>query len=149
MIFLGTTSGMPSLLSVQSTSSEQQLHLALVGPSQKSWKLSSLVETSSSSSRGSEVFKLRWSGEEVMSHWSGCWGRGYGCVCHGWRKDRGPKVWVSRRTALYPSSPGFVVGLVTTGLGSGRVQFASRSVAGQCESCATGVVLLVMLTLSL
>ena len=32
MIFLGTTSGMPSLLSVQSTSSEQQLHLVLVGP---------------------------------------------------------------------------------------------------------------------
>ena len=40
------------------------------------------------------------------------------------------KVLVSRRTALHPSSPGFVVGLVITCLGSGRVQHASRSVAG-------------------
>ena len=48
-----------------------------------------------------------------------------------------------------PSSPGFVVGLVITCLGSGRVQYASRSVAGQRESSAIGVVLLVMLTLSL
>ena len=50
------------------------------------------------------------------------------------------KVLASCRTALYPSSPG---------LGSGRVQYASRSVAGQCVSSATGVVPLVMLTLSL
>ena len=55
----------------------------------------------------------------------------------------------SRRTALYPSSPGFVVGLVTKCLGSGCVQYASRSVAGQCEPNATGAVLLVKLTLSL
>ena len=40
-------------------------------------------------------------------------------------------------------------GLVTTCLGSGRVQIASRSVAGQCEPNATGVVHLVMLTLPL
>ena len=56
-------------------------------------------------------------------------------------------VWVSRRTAPFPSSPVFVVGLVTTCLGSGRVQIALRSVAGQCGSSATGVVHLVMLTL--
>ena len=36
-----------------------------------------------------------------------------------------------------------------TCLGSGRVQIASRSVAGQCEPNATGVVHLVMLTLLL
>ena len=35
LIFLGTTSGMPSLLSVQSTSSKQQLHLVPAGPSRK------------------------------------------------------------------------------------------------------------------
>ena len=39
------------------------------------------------------------------------------------------------------------VGLVRTCLGSGRVQIASRSVAGQCEPNATGVVHLVMLAL--
>ena len=38
LILLGTTSGMPSLLSVQSTSSKQQLHLVPAGPSQKNWK---------------------------------------------------------------------------------------------------------------
>ena len=150
---LTTTTGMPSLI-FQSTSSKQQLHLVLVGPSQKNWKLSSLVETSSSSSRGSEVFRLRWSGEEVMSHWAWLLGS-WVWMCTPWLEGRSwttryPwKVWVSRRTALYPSSPGFVVGLVTTCLGSGRVQIASRSVAGKCESSATGVVLLVMLTLSL
>ena len=83
----------------------------------------------------------------------GCWGHGNGCVCHGWREDRGPlvipgKFWyhVELHCILLP---GFVVGLVITCLGSGRVQYASRSVAGQCELSATGVVLLVMLTLSL
>ena len=66
----------------------------------------------------------------------GCWGHGNGCVCHGWREDRGPLV----IPALYPSSPGFVVGPVITCLGSGLVQYASRSVAGQCVSSASGVV---------
>ena len=47
-----TTSGMPSLR-VQRTCSKQQLHLVPVGPRRKNWKLSSLVKTSSSSSRGS------------------------------------------------------------------------------------------------
>ena len=41
------------------------------------------------------------------------------------------------------------VGLVRTCLGSGRVQIASRSVAGQCETNAIGVVHLVKLTLLL
>ena len=41
------------------------------------------------------------------------------------------KVWESRRTALCPSSHGFVVGLVRTCLDSGRAQIASRSVAAR------------------
>ena len=58
-------------LRIQSISSKQQLHLVPVGPSRKNWKLSSLVETSSSSSRGSEVLRLRLSGEDAMLHWVG------------------------------------------------------------------------------
>ena len=44
---------------------------------------------------------------------------------------------------------GFVVGLVRTCLGSGRVQITSRSVAGWCESNAIGVVHQVTVTLLL
>ena len=55
---------MTRVLRLPSTSSKQQLHLVPVDPSRKNWKLSSLVETSSSSSRGSEVLRIRWSGEE-------------------------------------------------------------------------------------
>ena len=58
-------------------------------------------------------------------------------------------VLASRRTALYPSSSDFVVGLVIMCLGSGRVHSASRNVAGQCALSATGVVLLVKLNPSL
>ena len=61
-------------------------------------KLEAVVKTSSSSSRWSEVLRLRLSGEEVS------WCHGYGCICHGWREDSGPLVLlglflVSRRTA--------------------------------------------------
>ena len=68
-------------------------------------------------------------------------------ICMPWLEGR---LWITRypwnvlalrRTALYPSSPGFVVGLVIMCPGSGRVHSASRSVAGQCVLSATGVVL--------
>ena len=138
-----TTSGMPSLR-VQRTCSKQQLYLVPVGPSWKNWKLSSLVKTSSSSSRGSEVLRLRLSGEEVMLHWARLRGsRIWLLVSWVWMKmpwlegglwtTRSPwVVLVSRRTAPRPSH-GFVVGLVRTCLGSGRARIASRNVAGRCE----------------
>ena len=56
---LTTTTGMPSLRFL-SPSSMPQLHLVPVGPSRKNWKLTSLVKSSSSSSRGSKVLALRW-----------------------------------------------------------------------------------------
>ena len=103
--------------------------------------LTSLVETLSSSSKGSEVLRLRWSGEAVMLHWA--W------LLVSWVWMCTPWLIIFGKSGYHVELHGFVVGLVRMCLVSGRVQIASRSVAGQCEPNACGVVHLLLLALLL
>ena len=135
---LTMTSGMPSLR-IQSSSSKQQLHSVLAGPSQKNWKLSSFTKRV----RGAQTQVVRGGSHVALAWLLGSWvwictrrlEGGSWTIRYPW------KVWESRRPALCPSSHGFAVGFVRTCLGSGRAQIASRS--------ATGVVNLGTMTLLL
>ena len=71
---------------------ETELHLVLAGPSRRNWKLSSLVKTSSSSSKGQRCSDSGGQGRRLCCIGPGCWGHGYGCIRHGWREDREPLV---------------------------------------------------------